>query len=84
MAGRWNYEKRLYEPYVIPDEWHCPLITYDMDEKVNCVSCGQVLTFGECFTSREIHTDHGMGYFICPSCHEQEIEKELKLRGKCP
>lgn len=75
VVDKWNYEKRAYEPYMIPDEWYTPLFTDNMDEIVNCAACGRELKFGDCYTSKEIHTGIGLGYNVCGSCYEKEWER---------
>lgn len=71
---RWNPKTHDYEPYAVPNNWNCPVLTYDMDEVMNCVSCGKQIRFGECYTSRFIHTESGMGYNVCADCHAKEYE----------
>lgn len=66
---KWNYEKREYEPYEVPDSWSVKTYSDDMDEIVNCCQCGRELPFGECYTSHEVHTEHGMGYAVCGKCY---------------
>lgn len=77
---KWNFKTREYEPYNIPEAWSCKTFSMDMDEIVNCPHCGREVTFGECYTSRQIHTEHGMGYAVCEECYkaEWEAEKESK------
>lgn len=76
VIGKWNYEKQDYEPHNIPDDWKTPLYCEDMDEIINCAACGSKISYGMCFTSRELHTGHGLGYAICPRCHEVEVGRE--------
>ncbi len=80
LALKWNFAKIRYEPYMIPDEWHCPLVSDDMDEPINCASCGKGMTFGEGYTSRAIHTPGGFGYFVCEDCLQKEIMAERTAR----
>lgn len=82
VVGKWNYETHDYEPYVIPDDWYSPLYSDDMDEIVNCSSCGRKITFGECYTSREIQNGIGFGYPVCEKCYEEEWERERYWRNK--
>lgn len=77
---KWNYVKHDYEPYVIPYNWHCPMMAIDMREIVNCASCGKVMTFGEGYTSRVIHSMLGFGYCVCKSCMEKEWAAENAAR----
>ena len=78
MLNRWNYDKRIYEPYEVPDNWNVKSFAVDMDEIVNCPHCGQKVTFGNCYTSREIHTPSGFGYAVCENCYntERALENE--------
>ena len=76
VVGKWNYEKRAYEPYIIPDEWYTPRYCENMKEIVNCVACGREVEFGECYTSKEIHDGIGVGYCVCEECHQKEKERE--------
>lgn len=36
ILRKWNYEKHIYEPYEIPDDWNLVLYTDDMDEPTTC------------------------------------------------
>lgn len=73
---KWNFKTREYEPYNIPKDWNCKTFSMDMDEIVNCPHCGKQVAFGKCYTSRQIHTKHGMGYAVCEKCYEAEWEAE--------
>ena len=73
---KWNFNTREYEPYSVPTDWNCKTYSVDMDEIVNCPHCGRQVTFGECYTSRQIHTKHGFGYAVCEECYEKEWREE--------
>lgn len=79
MIQKWNFKKKKYEPYEIPEDWYTPLVMFDMKRQVNCASCGKLIEFGDCYTSRQIHSDWGMGYHVCPECHEREIQEEMDV-----
>lgn len=66
---KWNYYKHEYEPYEVPDSWNVKTYSDDMGEIVNCCQCGKEVPFGECYTSHEVHTEHGMGYAVCGKCY---------------
>lgn len=72
IAGKWNYDKREYDLYVTPEEWHTPLYCEDMDEIINCAACGRELPYGDCYTSKEIHSGGGLGYPVCEECYVEE------------
>ena len=72
IVGKWNYKTRKYDPYEIPADWHTPLLSDDMGEEINCASCGKLVKFGDCYTSKVIHGKMGFGYFVCEDCYEIE------------
>ena len=80
LLRKWNYQKREYEPYEVPDDWNVKTYSNDMDEIVNRPHCGKPLPFGDCYTSREIHTKFGMGFAVCSECYEQEWERDRQYR----
>ena len=80
MIGRWNYITREYDPYEIPDNWNVKLYSLDMDEIINCTSCGKEVTYGECYTSFELHNDVGLGYPVCQECYDEEIKRKIKYK----
>ena len=75
--GRWNYETREYDPYQPNPEWTIKIYSEDMSEHINCTNCGKDMTFGDGYTSRELHNSYGIGYPVCESCYEDERNKEL-------
>lgn len=77
---KWNFSTREYEPYSVPADWNCKTYSVDMDEIVNCPHCGRQVTFGECYTSRQIHTEHGMGFGVCEECYEKEWKAERSAK----
>ena len=77
---KWNYEKQEYESYNIPDDWFCPMFCNIMEELINCPNCGTRFEFGNGYTSLVIHGKSGMGYTVCPTCHEKEILTEKLYR----
>lgn len=77
---KWNFNTREYEPYSVPANWNCKTYSVDMDEIVNCPHCGRQVAFGECYTSRQIHTEHGFGYAVCESCYEDEWRAERSTK----
>ena len=80
--NRWNYDKQIYEPYDVPDNWNVKSYGFDMNEIVNCPHCGNEVTFGSCYTSKEIHTPHGFGYAVCEKCYDAERTRENEWRNK--
>ena len=78
MLRKWNYKTHEYDPYEVPDEWNVSTFESDMDTIVNCAECGKLITFGQGYTSRKIHTPFGMGYVVCKDCYDKEIEEELR------
>lgn len=67
MALKWIEKEKKYVPYELPEG----ASTYedDMDKEVSCCSCGKKIKFGDCYTSRHIHTNKGFGYAECEDCY---------------
>lgn len=70
MAEKFNFETGKYEPYTLSDK--ASLYEQDLDEVIECASCGRDVVYGDCFTSITIHGERGLGYMVCPECYERE------------
>lgn len=81
---KWNYATIKYEPHEVPDDWNVRLYSSDMDELINCAECGKKLLFGDAYTSLDIHNSCGMGYSVCPKCHEKERIRYQKFKNGLP
>lgn len=77
---KWNYEKQEYEGYEVPEDWYCPVYCNDMDEKINCSSCGAIITFGDAYTSSIIHNPCSFGYPVCCNCKQVETKEDMLHR----
>lgn len=77
---KWNYDTRSYDPYDIPEGARILLVTDDMDKKIDCTSCFRPITFGESYTSQEIHTSIGFGYPVCDNCYALETDRRREHR----
>lgn len=80
ILKKWNYKIHRYENYWIPNDFNCKTFSRDMNEEINCPHCGNKVKFGECYTSKEIHTDIGFGYAVCEKCHEKEWKKKKESK----
>lgn len=78
---KWNYKTLEYEEYTVPDSWKVKLFSDDMYEEINCASCGKSMKYGDGYTSRTIHSKHGIGYTVCEDCYNNEIEEERNYVG---
>lgn len=78
QAQKWNVKTKEYVPVTVPEK--ATTMSFDMEEEIACASCGKTMPFGSGFTSLVIHTDIGMGYSVCPQCHDHEAEEEMKQR----
>jgi hypothetical protein len=83
MAQKWNFKTHEYEPYNLPNG--ASTFETDMNRVIYCAQCGNPVSFGMCYTSRQIHTIHGFGYAVCPKCYEKEWaeEKAAKEAQSC-
>lgn len=66
-ALKWDEKEECYEECLIPNG--ASLFETDMNELVQCASCGKELDFGSCYTSRIYQTEHGFGYSECEECY---------------
>lgn len=73
---KWNYQKHNYEPYEVSDNWKIKTYSSNMQEKINCASCGKIIKAGDSHSSLEIHTDIGIGYMICEKCYNKELTRK--------
>lgn len=73
VLRRWDEWLRVYMPWLVPADRKVMTYSDDMDEPCACARCGKRVTFGECYTSSQIHTHYGIGYAVCPECHEREM-----------
>lgn len=80
MAGKWNYKNHNYDDYELPG--NCKLYSNDMEEVVNCAQCGKEITFGESYTSFEIHNHIGFGYAVCEKCYQQEWKRKIEAENR--
>lgn len=81
VLKKWNYEKQEYEPYEVPYDWNVATFETDMEKIINCAGCGRKIMYGDCYTSRTIHTNMGMGYSVCGECYTRDFVRE-KIVGK--
>ncbi len=80
ILQRWNYETQQYEPHISTAEILF-LFTEDLDSPIDCASCGKRKVYGECYTSKTIHNNSGIGFWVCESCYEQELRDEEHWRN---
>jgi hypothetical protein len=78
MAEKWDVKTHKYEPYTLPKG--CYLYSEDMDATVACAQCGKIITYGEGYTSKQVHNQYGLGYPVCEDCYTKEIDEEQKGR----
>lgn len=76
--NKYNWKIKEYEEFEVPDTWNVKLVSYSMSETINCPHCGIEFKYGNGYTSREIHTEMGMGFSVCESCHKKEYEREFR------
>lgn len=77
---RWNHKLKAYQPYTPDPSWTIVLYTPDLGLKINCTSCGFRMTYGEGFTSREVHNPFGLGYPVCGACYDDELDRERRSK----
>lgn len=75
---RWDFMEKRYFPYIVPSDWKVTVFETHMNSVVNCAQCGKKITYGSGYTSKQIHNSMGMGFIVCPACHELELIEERK------
>jgi len=73
ILSKWNYKTHEYESFESPAKI-VMLFQETMNSEVDCANCGKHTTYGICYTSRTIHNHIGLGYPVCESCYEVELE----------
>nr|DAM37585.1 MAG TPA: cysteine-rich protein [Caudoviricetes sp.] len=79
MARKWHCKTRKYYDYLLPAG---SVLLVELDKKVSCAECGVQFTFGGMYASRFIHNHVGMGYAVCESCYNRELEEEEKYKDE--
>lgn len=77
-AQRWNPFSRQYKEVLIPKE--ASAYEEDMEKKVECVNCSELVEYGSSYTSMQFYTEDGFGYSVCFDCYEEEKETEENAR----
>lgn len=73
-ALKWIPDKHDYILYDLPDG--ACLYTDDMEQEIACCQCGKKVKYGDCYTSRTIHTPNvGFGYAECEDCYFKDLRK---------
>ena len=72
MAQKWIDAEHRYIPYELPEGASC--YEDDMDKEISCCECGRKIKYGDCYTSRHIHTPSGIGYGECGECYFKKLE----------
>ena len=78
-ALEWDFEAHAYHDRLINEE--SSLYETDMSKIVNA-NCAKSLPFGDCYTSRKIHNQAGLGFAVCEQCYNQEWEEERNAPKK--
>lgn len=81
IVRRWNPRKGYYERHTVPEGWKARVFCADMNELVNCISCGKEITFGSGYCSRQYHSDLGFGFAECKECYDKFWQEEQDARG---
>ena len=66
---KYDFIKKQYTPYTPPQN-----IMVHANEELNCAACGRTINEHNAYTSAAIQNDIGIGYLICKSCYEHELE----------
>jgi len=70
---RWLPKEHKYKKYRLP-VGAC-IYSDNMDRVVSCASCGNKIKYGDSYTSRQIHTELGIGFAVCYECYKKEFKE---------
>ena len=70
---KYDFIKKQYTAYTPPQNGHCDIMVH-ANEELNCAACGRTINEHNAYTSAAIQNDIGIGYLICKSCYEHELE----------
>ena len=79
-AYRYNFDLDDLTEITIKDDWNCPLLPRSFQAAINCANCGKAIQFGKSFTSIEVQTAEGLGFWVCKECHERELRRRARSR----
>lgn len=77
-AQKWVFKDKEYIDYETPQ--NASMYETDMTMIIACADCGKPVLFGNAFTSRAIHNQHGLAYSVCKNCYNEERRIE-KING---
>lgn len=79
ILRKWNYKTKQYDQFDSPAQV-TKVYSENMDERVDCAQCGKQMTYGDGYTSREVHNTVGYGYPVCEECYNDEWERDNENR----
>lgn len=82
ILKKFNYRTKSYEDYEVPNKWIIKNYCDNLEQTINCASCGTELLYGDSYTSFEIHNLGGFGYMVCNKCHNDEWQRKVENERK--
>jgi hypothetical protein len=83
LLRKWDYETHQYFPFISPAKF-LTLYSEDMELELDCACCGEHAVYGNMYTSRTIHNDSGIGFWVCEKCYNKELDEEDRFRQEHP
>lgn len=68
IVHRYNIVNGKYSEATIPNGWNVVTNAED-DTTINCIHCGQQISFKESFESKRYKDEHGRSYRECSTCY---------------
>lgn len=78
VLQKWNYKEKKYKNHEVVKDWNVQVYEEDMDQLINCANCGKREKYGNCYTSKTIHTSAGFGFAICDDCYNEELKEAME------
>lgn len=81
---KWDFETRTYKDFESPAGYIANFyigLAWSRDKKIldkeiGCTNCGEIVKYGDTYTSRTIHNNGGLGFPVCEDCYNKEWEAE--------
>jgi hypothetical protein len=69
IVHRYNVVTGKYTDANVPNDWKISVKEEDNNNIINCIHCGQQISFKESFESKRYNDEHGRSYRECSTCY---------------
>lgn len=73
IVYKYNMINKRHTEVDIPSDWNIVVTSDNKNTKINCVSCGQIISYDDSFESKRYKNNHDRGYRECSECHRHYL-----------